>query len=142
MSDRRKQKLISCAVWTSETQAREAQYALEMGEKHLDFLPAATGFRVLRSCGVRTGYVASIFVQIPRDLSGKSVWAALGFEFADVAIQFAGAINPRSLGRYAASGGRIGSPELNQFFACGAGVAVAFGVEGKVGAGERAIGSI
>jgi hypothetical protein len=113
-----------------------------MGEQHLDFLPAATGFHVLRSCGVRTGHVASIFVQIPRDLSGKSVRAALGFKFADVAIQFAGAINPRPLGCYAASGGRIGSSELNQFFACGADVTVAFGVEGKVGAGERAVGSV
>ena len=64
-------------------------------------------------CGVRTGYVASIFVQIPRDLAGESIRTALRFEFADVAIQFAGAINPCPLGCDAASGGRVGSPELN-----------------------------
>ena len=58
----------------------------------------------MRSCGVRAGYVASISVQIPRDFAGKSVRAALGFELADIAIQFAGAINPRPLGSYAALG--------------------------------------
>ena len=63
-----------------------------MGEQHLDFLPPATGLHVLRSCGVRAGHVASIFVQVPRDLAGDRVRAALGFEFADIAIQFAGAI--------------------------------------------------
>ena len=63
-----------------------------MGEQHLDFLSPPTGLHVLRSCGVRTGHVAGVFVQIPRDLAGKSVRAALWFEFAGVAIQFAGAI--------------------------------------------------
>jgi hypothetical protein len=81
-------------------------------------------------------------VQIPRDLAGDSVRAALRFEFADVAIQFAGAINPRPLGRYAASGGRVGSPELNQFLARRAGVTVALGVEFEIDPGECAIGSI
>jgi hypothetical protein len=60
-----------------------------MGEQHLDFLPPATGLPVLRSFGVRPGHVASIFVQIPRDLAGESIRTALRFEFADVAIQFA-----------------------------------------------------
>ena len=59
-------------------QAREAKDSLEMGQQHLDFLPPATGLHVLRSCGVRTGHVAGVFVQIPRDLAGKSVPAALG----------------------------------------------------------------
>jgi hypothetical protein len=53
-----------------------------MGKQHLDFLPMTTGLHVLRSCGVRMG-------QIPRDLAGKNVRAAPGFEFADIAIQFA-----------------------------------------------------
>ena len=44
-----------------------------MCEQHLDFLSPATGLHVLRSCGVRTGHVAGVFVQIPRDLAGKSV---------------------------------------------------------------------
>jgi hypothetical protein len=103
-------------------QTREAEYALEMCEQHLDFLPPATGLRVFRSCGVRGGHVAGVFMQIPRDLAGDCIRTALGFEFADIAIQFAGAINPCSLGCNAASGGRIGSPKLNQFLACRTGV--------------------
>jgi hypothetical protein len=93
-------------------------------------------------CGVRTGYVASIFVQIPRDLAGESVRTALRFEFADVAIQFAGAIESCALGCDAASGNGVGASELDQLFARGAGVTVVFGVEGKVGAGERAVDSV
>jgi hypothetical protein len=73
------------------------------------FLPA-TGLDVFWRCGMRTGHVASIFVQIPRD----SVRAALGFGFADIAIQFAGAIDPCALGRDAASWGCVGAPELDQ----------------------------
>jgi hypothetical protein len=42
-----------------------------MGEQHLDFLPTATSLHVLRSCGVRTSHVASVFLQIPRDLAGE-----------------------------------------------------------------------
>ena len=65
---------------------REAQDPLETGEQYLDFLPPATGLHVLRSCGVRTGHVASIFVQIPRDPEGESIRTALRFEAASVAI--------------------------------------------------------
>jgi hypothetical protein len=91
---------------------------------------------------MRAGHVASIFVQIPRDLAGKSVRAALGFELADIAILFAGAIESCALGCDAASGNGVCASELNKLFARGTGVAVAFGVEDEIGAGERAIGSI
>jgi hypothetical protein len=50
-----------------------------MGKQHLDFLPPAAGRHVFWSGGMRTGHVAGVFVQIPRDLAGKSVRAALGF---------------------------------------------------------------
>ena len=110
-----------------------------MGKQHLDFFAPATGLHVFWRCGVRTGHVASIFVQIPRDLAGKSVRAALWFESAGVAIQFAGAIDPCALGRDAASWGCVGAPKLDQFLACRAHVTVAFGIEGEVGAGERAV---
>ena len=113
-----------------------------MGKQHLDFLPTTTGLHALRSCGVRAGHVASIFVQIPRDLSGKSVRAALGFKFADVAIQFAGAIESCALGCDAASRNGVGASELDKLFARRARVTVAFGIEGEVGAGERAVGSV
>jgi hypothetical protein len=96
-----------------------------MGEQHLDFLPTATGLHVFWSCGVRTSHVAGVFMQIPRDLAGKSVRTALGFEFADVAIQFAGAIEPCPLGCDAASGNGVGASELDKLFARGAGVTVA-----------------
>src|SRR6202035_5499659 len=63
-----------------------------MGEQHLDFFPPTTGLHVLRSCGVRTGHVAGVFIKVSRDLAGDRVRTALGFEFAGIAIQFAGAI--------------------------------------------------
>ena len=102
-----------------------------MGEQHLEFFPPTTGLHVLRSCGERTGHVASIFVKVSRDLAGESVRAALGFEFAGIAIQFAGAIEPCALGRDAASGNGVGSSELNQFFARGTGIRVVFGSKTK-----------
>jgi hypothetical protein len=120
----------------------EAQDPLEVGEQHLDFLPPTTGLHVFWRCGVRTGHVASIFMQIPRDLAGDCVGAATRLELADVAIQFAGAIESCALGCDAASGNGVGASELDQLFARGAGVTVAFSVEGEVGAGECAIGSL
>jgi hypothetical protein len=81
-------------------------------------------------------------MQIPRDFAGDCVRAALRFEFADIAIQFAGAIESCALGYDAAPGGRIGSSELNQFLAHRTGVTVALGVKDEIGPGERAIGSI
>ena len=113
-----------------------------MGKQHLDFLPTATGLHVFWSRSVRAGHVARVFMQISRDLAGKSVRAALGFEFADIAIQFAGAIDPCPLGRGAASWSGVGASELNQFLARRAGVTVALGIEYEIGPGERAIGSI
>src|SRR5271166_6284642 len=106
--------------------------------QHLDLLSTTAGLHVLRSRGERTGHVASVFVQVPRDLAGDIVRAALRFEFTEVAVQFAGAINPCPLGRYAASGSRVGAPELNQFLARRAGVTVALEVEFEIDAGECA----
>jgi hypothetical protein len=113
------EKFVVGSVWTPEAQTREAEYPLEMCEQHLDFLPPATGLRVFRSCGVRAGHVAGVFMQIPGDLAGDIVGAALRFEFADVAVQFAGAIDPCPRGRYTAPGSCVGAPELNQFLAPG-----------------------
>ena len=56
---------------------------------------------------MRTSHVAGVFMQIPRDFAGDCVRAALRFEFADIAIQFAGAIESCALGCDAAPGGRI-----------------------------------
>jgi hypothetical protein len=86
------EELVSCPIRTPEPQAREAKNTLEMGEQHLDFFPPTTGLHVLRSCGVRTGHVAGVFIKVSRDLAGDRVRTALGFEFAGIAIQFAGAI--------------------------------------------------
>jgi hypothetical protein len=113
------EKLVIGSVWTPEAQAGKAQDALEMGEQHLDLLPTTTRLHVLRSCSKRTGHVAGVFVQISRDLAGDIVGAALRFEFADVAVQFAGAIDPCPRGRYTAPGSCVGAPELNQFLAAG-----------------------
>ena len=100
------EKFVAGSAGTPKAQAGKAQDALEMGEQHLDLLSTTAGL-----------HVASVFVQVPRDLAGDIVRAALRFEFTEVAVQFAGAINPCPLGRYAASGSRVGAPELNQFLA-------------------------
>ena len=142
MSGRRKQELVSCTVRAPEAQAREAKDWLEMGEQHLDFLSTPTGGLVFRRSGVRTGHVAGVFVQIPWDLAGDRVGAATRLELADVAIQFAGAIESCALGRDAASGNGVCASELNKLFARRAGVTVALGVKDEIGPGERAIGSI
>jgi hypothetical protein len=120
----------------------EAQDPLEVGEQHLDFLPPTTGLHVFRSRGVRTSHIAGVFIKVSRNLAGDRVRTALRFEFADIAIQFAGAIESCALGCDAAPWGRISSSELNQFFACRAGVTVALGVKDEIGPGERAICSI
>ena len=91
---------------------------------------------------MRTGHVAGVFIKVSRDLAGDRVRTALGFEFADVAIQFAGAIESCALGCDAASGNGVGSSELNQFFARRTGVTVVLGVKDEIGPGERTIGSI
>jgi hypothetical protein len=113
-----------------------------MGEQHLDFLPTTTGLHVCRSRSERTGHVAGIFVQIPRDLAGDSVRAALRFEFADVAIQFADAIDPCRLGRDAAPGGSRRYAGIEPVPCPRAGVTVTLGVEYEIGPGECALGSL
>src|SRR5580693_1210483 len=59
-------------------------------------------------CGVRTGHVAGVFIKVSRDLAGDRVRTALGFEFAGIAIQFAGAVESCALGCDAASGNGVG----------------------------------
>src|ERR1700721_61539 len=113
-----------------------------MGEQQLDFLSPATGLHVFWRRSVHTGHIAGVFMQIPRDLAGKSVRAALWFESAGVAIQFAGAIESCALGCDAASGNGVGASELDKLFARRARVTVALGVEGEVGAGKCAVGSV
>ena len=113
-----------------------------MSEQHLNLFPKTTGGLVFGRRGESASDVSSVLVQITRDLAGDRVRAALRFEFADVAIQFAGAIEPCTLGRDAASWGCVGAPKLDQFLACRARATVAFGIQGELGAGERADRSI
>src|SRR3984885_13903168 len=113
------------------TLPREAKDWLEVGEQHLDFLSTPTGGLVFGRRGESASDVSSVLVQIPRDLAGDRVRAALRFEFADFAIQFAGAIEPCPLGRDAAWWGCVGAPKLDQFLACGAHVTAALGIEGE-----------
>jgi hypothetical protein len=136
------EKFVAGSTGTSKAQAGKAQDTLEVGEQHLDFFPPTAGLHVFRSCGVRTGHVAGVFIKVSRDLAGDRVRTALGFEFAGIAIQFAGAIESCALGCDAASGNGVGSSELNQFFARRAGVTVVLGVKDEIGPGERTIGSI
>src|SRR3984957_1333406 len=81
-------------------------------------------------------------VKVSRDLASDRVGAAARLERADVAIQFAGAIESCALGCDAASGDGVGASELDQLFARGAGVTVALRIESEVGAGKRAVRSV
>ena len=74
-----------------------------MSEQHLNLFPKTTGGLVFGRRGESASDVSSVLVQITRDLAGDRVRAALRIEFADVAIQFAGAIEPCTFGRDAAS---------------------------------------
>ena len=65
LGDGGKEKFVLSSVWSSQTQTRQTKDSLEMGEQHLDFLPPATGLHIFRSCGVRTGHVAGVCMQIP-----------------------------------------------------------------------------
>ena len=89
-----------------------------MSEQHLNLFPKTTGGLVFGRRGESASDVSSVLVRITRDLAGDRVRAALRFEFADVAIQFAGAIEPCALGRDAASWGCVAAPKLDQFLAC------------------------
>jgi hypothetical protein len=136
------EKFVAGAVWTPEAQAGQSKDALEMGEQHLDLLPRRQASWYCGVAGKGTGHVAGVFVQIPWDLAGDIVGTALRFEFAGVAIQFAGAIESCALGCDAASGNGVGASELDQFLAGRAGVTVALGVEFEIDWGECAIGSV
>ena len=61
-----------------------------MSEQHLGLFPKTTGGLVFGRRGESASDVSSVLVQITRDLACDCVRAALRFEFADVAIQFAG----------------------------------------------------
>jgi hypothetical protein len=102
-----KKELVSCPVWTPQAQASEPKDSFEMGEQHLNLFPKTTGSLVFGRCGESASDVSSVLVQITRDLAGDRVRAALRFEFADVAIQFAGAIEPCALGRDATPWGCV-----------------------------------
>ena len=103
-----------------------------MCKEHLDLLAAMPG-TLVSGCGSNSsGDIAGIFVEITRHLARRRIGAAALFEFAGIAILFAGAIEPRPFTRYSRSGRCIGSVELFQFFACRADVEIALANPGEV----------
>ena len=127
-----KQEFVSRTTWTSQPQTRHPENAFEVSEEHLDLLAAMSGTLVSGCGGNRSGDIAGIFVEITRHLARRRIRAAALFEFAGVAVLFAGAIEPRPFTRYPRSGRCIGSVELLQLFACWADVAIILAIPGEV----------
>jgi hypothetical protein len=80
-------KLVLSASWTTQSKPTELQDALQVREPHLDLLAL-----IALGGGERPGNVSGMLVDIARDLARWFLWAALRFEWANVAIELAGAI--------------------------------------------------
>src|SRR5450756_1115000 len=95
LGDGRQDKLVLGASWTTQSQPTELQDAFEVREPHLDLLALAS--RLLKALGAneRPGNIPSVFMDVARDLASWFLWAALRFEWANIAVELAGAIQKR-----------------------------------------------
>jgi hypothetical protein len=92
LSGRGQQELIASTARTAQSQAIEAQDALQVGEQHLDFLPMPPRAAIGVGLGGVVGQVTSTFVNATRHLPGRLLAAAARLEAAGVAVILAGAI--------------------------------------------------
>jgi hypothetical protein len=60
------EEFVSCAVGTAQSEETESKDALEMGEQHLDLLPAIARTFVGRRVCQSSGDITSIFVEVTR----------------------------------------------------------------------------
>ena len=66
-----------------------------MCESHLDLLALTPGPLEALGANERAGNVAGVFMDIARDLARWFLRTALRFEWADIAVEFAGTIQKR-----------------------------------------------
>jgi hypothetical protein len=128
------------AAWPPQPQAPEPEDSLEVGKQHLDLFPAAASSLIFRCRGESPGNVASLFVQITRNLAGDRIRAATRLEFTNVTILLAGAREACAFGSNAGPRGSVGAPELDQLFATRARISIPFGIKWEVGARKRPSG--
>ena len=88
-------KLVLSTSWTTQSKPTELQDALQVREPHLDLLALTP--RLLEALGAseRPRNVPGMFMDIARDLARWFLWAALRFEWANVAVELACAIQQR-----------------------------------------------
>ena len=88
-------KLVLSTSWTTQSKPTELQDALQVREPHLDLLALMS--RLLEALGAseRPRNVPGMFMDIARDLARWLLWAALRFEWANVAVELACAIQQR-----------------------------------------------
>src|SRR6478672_11945936 len=77
---------------------------LQVGEAHLDALALIARLEECLSAHLATRHVAGILVEITRDLARGCLRAALGFEWTDVAVKLAGAVEQRPTAMDGAAG--------------------------------------
>ena len=66
-----------------------------MRKQHLDLLALAPRPLKVLGANERSGNVAGMLMDITRDLAWWLFWAALGFEWAYIAVELAGAVQKR-----------------------------------------------
>jgi hypothetical protein len=76
-------------VRAAQPEATEPEDALEMSKQHLDAFSVATGLFEGICSGERTRNVASIFMNVARDLAGRLLGTASHLVRTRVAIRFA-----------------------------------------------------
>ena len=88
-------KFVLSTSWTTQSKPTELQDALQVREPHLDLLALMS--RLLEALGAseRPRNVPGMFMDIARDLARWFLWAALWFEWANVAVELACAIQQR-----------------------------------------------
>ena len=79
-------ELVTSAGEASKPQPLEAMMGLQMAEAHLDFLALVSRFEEGLGLHLAPRHVAGIFMEIARKLSRLVPGAALGSEWAEVAV--------------------------------------------------------
>jgi hypothetical protein len=92
LSGRGQEELVASTARTAQSQAIEAQDALEVGEQHLDFLPLSPRRAIGVGLGDGAGHVTSALVDAARHLARRLLGTAALFEAAEVAVVLAGAM--------------------------------------------------
>jgi hypothetical protein len=80
---------------STQSKPTELQDALQMREPHLDLLALPPRLLEALGTGERTGKIPGVLKDVARDLACRFLWAALRFEWTNVAVELACAIQKR-----------------------------------------------